>query len=36
MIAYPYVLDHTGARHMLYAKNGFGRGGVTLAARGQD
>lgn len=36
MIAYPYIFDHTGARYMLYAGNGFGQGGMGLAVLEQD
>lgn len=31
MIAYPHVLEHDGARWMLYCGNGFGRSGFGLA-----
>jgi hypothetical protein len=31
MIAYPYVFDHDGARHMLYNGNGYGRTGIGYA-----
>lgn len=31
MIEYPFVFDHRGTRHLLYAGNGFGRTGFGLA-----
>lgn len=31
MIEYPYVLDHAGARYMLYNGNGYGKTGFGLA-----
>jgi hypothetical protein len=31
MIEYPFVFDHGGSRHLLYAGNGFGRTGFGLA-----
>lgn len=31
MIEYPFVLDHDGARYMLYNGNGFGKTGFGLA-----
>ena len=31
MIAYPYVFDHDGERHLLYNGNGYGRTGIGYA-----
>ena len=31
MVEYPFVLDHGGARYMLYCGNGYGRTGFGLA-----